>query len=356
MRVRLLVVAWACGAMVACGGDDTTQADPAPQQSPSDVTTAPAVEPAPEPVTADTPVLPDAQSIRQAGGEALEASTSVDWVRVANGKTWVSGLGRGVGVYAARTGRSLGSVAVPQGPCASMTSGFGAVWTLTCDTLGVARIDARSRKMTGHVPLPVSPEGESTVGAGEGAVWAVIDGENCVRCLLARIDPESLEVTDRFPLSFDATAVRAGQGGVWLAAFSRNVVIRLDPTTGEEVARIAVAQGPRFLDVGDEGVWVMAQAAGALCQIDPADNSLVGCAVLDPGGVRGGDLTLGDGFVWFRGTSALVAQVDAASGALVRRIGAAEGSGSAAAGAGQLWISAHDVSRLYRVPVDPPRG
>jgi virginiamycin B lyase len=96
---------------------------------------------------------------------------------------------------------------------------------------------------------------------------------------------------------------------------------------------------------------VMAQDAGALCRIDPADNRLVGCTVIDPAGVEGGDLTVGNGFVWFRGTEALVAQVDPKSGRVVRRIGPGEGSGSAAAGSGQLWISAHDVSKLYRVPV-----
>jgi hypothetical protein len=39
----------------------------------------------------------------------------------------------------------------------------------------------------------------------------------------------------------------------------------------------------------------MAQSAGALCRIDPADNRLVGCVVIDPAGVEGGDLTSGTG-------------------------------------------------------------
>jgi streptogramin lyase len=111
-----------------------------------------------------------------------------------------------------------------------------------------------------------------------------------------------------------------------------------------------VASAPRFFDLGAGAVWVMAQSAEALCSIDPAGNRLVGCTVIDHGGVEGGDLTIGDGFVWFRGTEALVAQVDP-SGQVVRRIGIGEGSGSASAGSGQLWISAHDVAKLYRVPV-----
>jgi hypothetical protein len=100
-----------------------------------------------------------------------------------------------------------------------------------------------------------------------------------------------------------------------------------------------------------KGVGVYDARAGALCPIDPAGNRLVGCTVIDPAGVDGGDLTVGNGFVWFRGTEALVAQVDPKSGRVVRRIGTGEGSGSTGAGSGQLWISAHDMAKLYRVPV-----
>ena len=148
-----------------------------------------------------------------------------------------------------------------------------------------------------------------------------------------------------------ASAVRAGLGGIWVTYSQTDSVVRLDPSTGKIVATIPVASGPRFFDVGAGAVWVMAQSAGVLCRIDPADNRLVGCTVIDPAGVDGGDLTVGNGFVWFRGTEALVAQVDPKSGKVVRRIGPGEGSGSAGAGSGQLWISAHDVSKLYRVPV-----
>lgn len=49
---------------------------------------------------------------------------------------------------------------------------------------------------------------------------------------------------------------------------------------------------------------VMAQRAGALCGIEAADNRLVGGTVIDPAGVDGGDLTVGNGVGWFRGTEA----------------------------------------------------
>ena len=285
-----------------------------------------------------------------AGGVGIDATKDADWTLVAYDRAWVTGLGEGIGIYDARTGRALGSVAVSNGPCAAMDEGFDAVWTATCEPGGISRIDPVQARVTGHVPLPMTSDGESSIGVGEGAVWALIDGSGCVACAVARIDPATLEVTNRYPVPPGASAVRAGLGGVWITYFGDNSVVRLDPATGSTVATIAVAAGPRFFDVGAGAVWVMAQTAGALCRIDPADNRLAGCTVIDLGGVDGGDLTVGDGYVWFRGTQELVAQVDP-TGRVVRRIGAGEGSGSASAGSGQLWISAHDVAKIYRVPV-----
>jgi virginiamycin B lyase len=342
MRLRLILVLLA--AVVAGCSDDGggTGASPA--------TTSTSSAP-PTSVALSEPKLPAIQSVAEAGGATIKASRDADWTLVAHGRAWVSGLGKGVGVYDARTGRSLGSVAVPQGPCAATDEGFGAVWTATCEPGGISRIDPATSRVTGHLDLPMTSDGESSIGVGEGAVWVLIDSSACRLCVLARIDPETLEVTNRYPVPGGASAVRAGLGGVWITNYQTDSLLRLDPSTGKIVATIPVASGPRFFDVGAGAVWVMAQSAGALCHIDPAGNRLVGCTVIDQEGVQGGDLTVGNGFVWFRGTEALVAQVEPKRGRVVRRIGPGEGSGSAAAGSGQLWISAHDVSKLYRVPV-----
>jgi streptogramin lyase len=330
-------------AVAACSGDgEGNSASPGTTITPSGSSSSVAVTEA---------KLPAIQSVAEAGGVAIPATNQADWMLVAQGRVWVSGLGKGVGVYDARTGRSLGSVTVPQPPCAAMDEGFGAVWTATCEPGGVSRIDPATARVTGRVELAMVSDGESSIGAGEGAVWAIIDGSDCGHCVVARIDPKTVKVTARYPVPDGATAVRAGLGGVWITYAESDSVVRLDPSTGKTVATIPVASEPRFFDVGTDAVWVMAQAAGALCRIDPVGNRLVGCTVIDRGGVEGGDLTVGDGYVWFRGTDELVAQVDPKSGAVVRRIGAAEGSGSASAGSGQLWISAHDVAKLYRVPV-----
>jgi streptogramin lyase len=201
--------------------------------------------------------LPEIQPVGGVGGVSIDATHEADWTIVAFGRAWVTGLGHGMGILDARTGRRLGSVSVPQGPCAAPAVGFGAIWTATCSSEGVVRIDPRTGRVTGQVALPV-PQSESSIGAVEGAVWAITNDSGCSACVLARIDPKTVRITDRFTVPAGATAVRAGLGGVWVTYIDDNQILRIDPEDGSTIAAITVATGPRFLDVGLGSVWVMA--------------------------------------------------------------------------------------------------
>jgi hypothetical protein len=341
-----------CG-LVACSGSAPSGTSPS---SLSVSTATPPVSPIAEPtpsasVAVEQSTLPQMTKPSSAGGTRIKVTHDVDWTLVAYGKAWVKGVGRGVGIFDAASGRALGSVAVPEGPCAAMDAGFGAVWTVTCGSGGVSRIDASTGRVTGHVRVDVPATGESSIGVGEGAVWALAEAASCGTCRLVKIDPTKVKVVERYAIPSGATAVRAGLGGVWVTYFSDDRVLHVDPSNGSVVAAIPVAAGPRFFDVGEGGVWVMAQTAGALCHIDTSSDRLISCIQIDPYGVEGGDLTVGGGSVWFRGTAELVAQVDPESGKVVARFGPGQGSGSASGGSGRLWVSAHDVASLYVIPV-----
>jgi virginiamycin B lyase len=332
--------------LVACrhGDGETSSASPTPRE---------AQIPSPHP----EPELPKITSVRQAGGEAIRAPSSADWILVAFGRAWVSGVGEGVGFYDAKTGRLRGSVAVPQAPCAGMDSGFGAVWTATCGERGVARIDPKTGKVTKWVAVDVPTEGESSVGAGEGGIWAIADGDDCSGCVLVRIDPETVEITDTYDVPEGGTAVRAGLGGIWITYFFEGRIAHVDPETGEVVTEIDVGSGPRFLDVGEGGVWVMNQSDGSVSHVDPTSDRVVATIPVDAEGIFGGDVTVGAGFIWLRASSELVAQIDPATDRVVARIGSPQASGGVHAGEGQLWIAAHfekpDGWRavLYRIPL-----
>jgi streptogramin lyase len=186
--MAVLGVAFALAlSLVACQGADRATSSASPTATEAQ---APSSQLAPE--------LPAITSVRQLGGQAIRAPSSADWVLVDSGRAWVSGVGRGIGFYDARTGRLQGSVAVPQTPCAGMDSGFGAVWTATCGRRGIARIDPETGAVTGWVAVDVPAEGESSIGAGEGAIWSIADDDGCSGCMLVRIDPQTLDITDTY--------------------------------------------------------------------------------------------------------------------------------------------------------------
>jgi DNA-binding beta-propeller fold protein YncE len=279
--------------------------------------------------------------VRKADGQSIRAPAEADWVLVGFGRAWVSGVGEGIGFYGAETGRLQGSVAVPQSPCAAMDAGFGALWTATCGRRGVARIDPESGTVTGWVAVDVPEDGESSIGAGEAGVWAIADGDGCSGCVLVRVDPGTVEITDTYDVPDGGTAVRAGLGGIWIIYSSEDRVVRVDPETGQVVSEIQVGSGPRFLDVGAGGVWVMNQLDGSVSHVDPSSNQVVAMIAVDDAAIFGGDVTVGAGFVWLRGSAEMVAQIDPNTDRVVARIGKPQASGGVHASNGQLWISTH---------------
>ena len=332
--------------LVACRGRDNerSSASPTPREA---QTTSPQVE----------PELPGITSVRQAGGEAIRAPSSADWILVDFGRAWVSAVGKGIGFYDAETGRLQGSVAVPQSPCAAMDSGFGALWTATCGRRGVALIDPTTGKVTKWVAADVPEDGESSIGAGEGGIWAIADGDECSGCVLVRIDPEIVTITDSYDVPEGGTAVRAGLGGIWITYAAEDRVVRVDPETGEVVSKIDVGSGPRFLDVGEGGVWIMNQLDGSVSHVDPTSDEVVATIPVDAAAIFGGDVTVGAGFVWLRASAELVAQIDPATDRVVARIGSPQASGGVHASDGQLWIVTHVENDrgwravLYRIPL-----
>ena len=331
--------------LVACGEDGETNS--------SDLTLSETQTPSRQPELE----LPEIKGVKQAGGKAIRAPSNADWVLVDFGRAWVSGVGKGVGFYEVETGRLEGSVAVPQSPCASMDSGFGAVWTATCEKRGVARIDPETGRLTKHVAVDVPVEGESSIGAGEGGIWAIADGDDCSGCVLVQIDPEAVTIVDTFDVPEGGTAVRAGLGGIWITYSAEDRVAHIDADTGAVVSEIEVGSGPRFLDVGEGGVWVMNQLDGSVSHIDPTTDSVVATIPVDAETIFGGDITVGAGSVWLRGSAEMVAQIDPVSDRVVARIGSPEASGGAHANDGQLWVADHfETPRgwravLYRIPL-----
>jgi hypothetical protein len=66
---------------------------------------------------------------------------------------------------------------------------------------------------------------------------------------------------------------------------------------------------------------------------------------------EGGDLTTGGGSVWARGRGYLLTRIDPATNDVVERFGPSVGSGAVIVGFDAVWISAHDVETVWRLPL-----
>ena len=324
---------------VACSGDDGSEAE---QGADPSVTSAP--------TTTSAPDLPEIQDIEAAGAQAIDATPFPDWVTIAGDSAWVANVEDGVGRYDLATGAFLGSVPVSTEICLAMDQGFDALWVGNCEDTTIVRVDVATGEVAATIPLPFGAlPNESSVAVGDDGVWVLSSGTEPD---LVRIDPATNEVAESFPAPAEATAVRAGAGSLWITRARTSQLVRVDPATGEEQAVIDVAPSSIFLAVGEGGVWTMGADTAEVSHVDPATDTVVATIPVGAGSSSGGDIAVGGGYVWARLSDSLIAQIDPATDTVVARYGPPSGSGSVAADEDAVWVSAHDVTTVWRLPLD----
>jgi streptogramin lyase len=115
------------------------------------------------------------------------------------------------------------------------------------------------------------------------------------------------------------------------------------------VVSTQVGPTPRFLAVGEGGVWTLNQGDGSLTRLDPASGEVVTTISAQVIG-EGGDITTGLGSVWVRGSDFLLTSVDPGTNAVDARYGPPSGSGGVIVASGAVWLSAHFVGKVWRLP------
>jgi virginiamycin B lyase len=300
------------------------------------------------PSSSQSAALPAERDIETTHAMKINAAPSPDWALVAGGHVWVAGVEPGLARYDTATGQRQGGLPI-QDVCLAMDVGFGSLWAASC-TPGrpmLHRVDVNSGRLMASVELPDSgPAEESSVGAGEGGVWVLSRG---VPQHLIVVDPSSNKVLRIFPAPENAAALRVGLGGVWVTTNSGNLV-RLDPGTGMVIATIPVGEGARFLALSSKAVWVMNQQDGTVSRVDPASNGVVATIKVSSAAIDGGDIAASDRAVWVRVSDVLAAKIDPQTNKVIDRLGPPAGSGSVAIAEDSVWITAHDVTSLWRVP------
>jgi YVTN family beta-propeller protein len=144
---------------------------------------------------------------------------------------------------------------------------------------------------------------------------------------------------------------RAAFGGLWVTVSSDGTLVRLDPKDGSVVATIPVGRVPRFLAVGSGGAWVMNQLDATVSHVDPKTNQVVATITVGSGGIEGGDIAVGGGSVWVRVSDALIARIDPTTDTVTEALRAAGGQRQVTADHDAVWVSAHDVAMVWRLPL-----
>jgi streptogramin lyase len=294
--------------------------------------------------------LPPVRDIDTLGAQKLSASPFADWIAVSNDRVWVFGVDQGLVCYDAVSQRRLFGNRF-KFALVAMDVGFGSVWLGSSDDHGaiLGRVNARTGRVTARIQLPTPKLAkESSVGAGEGGVWALSDAEP--RQLIA-VDPRSHEVRDVVPAPVGAVAVRAGLGGVWVTTHQPGTLVRLDPRSGREVATIPVGNGARFLALSGQAIWVMNQTDGSVSRVDPESNRVVATTTVTSTRILGGDIAATDAAVWIRVNDVLAVRIDPATNEVTDRLGPAARSGGVGIAEGAVWVSAHDVYAIWRIPI-----
>jgi YVTN family beta-propeller protein len=348
---RIAVLGCLAAIVAGCSPSSTapppTSGSPTPLPSAATATEGPTAVPATPSPTLDLPAL---QDIVDAGARPFQVTPSPDFAIIAASNLVASGIDKGIGMVDA-TGKVVASWTIPGDTCGAFDVSDAYVWSATCGPGGPGLV-AIAIEGQGSPPTSVElgstmPDSESSIGVADETVWIVI---TAFPRQLVKVDARTFKVLARYEIPGSVTAVRAGLGGVWIADVANNAIVRFDPMTEAVVATIEVGKRPQFLAVGEGAVWVMNQLDGTVSRIDPASNTVAATiAVGEP--IEGGDIAVGGGYVWLRGSNTLLFKIDPATNAVVARYGPSSGSGSVAADDDAVWITAHDITTVWRLPL-----
>jgi virginiamycin B lyase len=228
-------------------------------------------------------------------------------------------------------------------PCGAMARKAGSLWVADCHDGTLNRIDLHRATITATIATGIAnPKGELNVVAGAGSIWVASEDKG----VIARVDPHTNQVIASITVAPSTYYLAFGYGKLWAVSGPGQVLQAIDPHTNAVVHTTALGHEPGFLAAGAQGVWVQEQGDGTVARIDPDSGDVTG-RVKVGANLKWGDIDTGGGKVWLRTTDDQVfAVLDPRAPAVLRRVGAAAGSGALRYTHGGVWTTAHDQHTL----------
>jgi virginiamycin B lyase len=273
---------------------------------------------------------------------------SPDWVGISANAVWISNAGAdSLARIDPSTDSVAKTVAVGRRPCSGIAVGFGAVWSPSCADKRLDRVSEQSSTLELHIPTTVG-DSEGGIDAGEGAVWMVADRVG----RLLRVDPALNTIAGSVKVADGSFVPVVGAGAVWVSSTQHNLVSRVDPATLKVVTEIPVGPAPRFMACTATDLWVLNQGDGTVSRIDTASNKVV--ATIDAGVPgQGGDISVGEGFVWVTMINIPLTQISPVTNKVVTQY-VGNGGDALRVGHGAAWICSFFLQEVWRVPLPLP--
>ncbi len=286
--------------------------------------------------------------INEVATATLDVKGYPDWIEISKRAVWISNGGLNLlHRIDPKENRIIAEVTINE-PCAAFTIGFGSVWVASCGDKSIVRISEKNNEIIAKIPSILAND-EGSIVADKHGVWVLSDAKG----ILTRIDPLRNKVVAQIAVKENSFAAMAGFGSIWITntgdvlGKEPGSVQRIDPKTNTVIATISVGVQPRFLAVGEGGVWALNQVDGSVSRIDPASNKVVATIECQAPGT-GGDISAGEGFIWVRVKQQLMLVIDPTTNKVIRKFGPPAGSGAVRAGHGAVWITAHDINKVWR--------
>jgi len=274
------------------------------------------------------------------------------WLETGFGSVWLTKIKiKTVFRIDPATNRIVAKIRVGSNPELGIGVGFGFAWVPDTKDRTLTQIDPQNNKVVRVIPVNLPEDSEGSIGVGEGSLWVLTNEGGTDSGILSRIDPVSGHTIANIPVKPKSRAVTVAFGAVWVSGTDSGCVLRVDPKTNTVVAEIAVHAKPRFLAGGEGSVWVLSQSDGTLARIDPATNKV---AATIPVGVPGdgGDLSIGERYVWVSAEGVPLSQIDPSTNAVIRQFAGGKRDDTLRVGFGSAWIVDETHGQLWRVDLN----
>jgi virginiamycin B lyase len=227
-------------------------------------------------------------------------------------------------------------------PCGGMTSAFDNLWVPICGTSSLAKINAKTFKVTATIATGVSSV-RGVIAATADSIWMLTDDKTT----LSRIDPEQNQVVGEIRVPAGCRSLIFGEASLWLACPDKNKVLRINPATNLVDKSIEVSAEPEALAIGAGSVWALCRKDGKIDRIDPKTDKVSKTIELGVPGAEG-ELAFGDGYLWVTQTGFPLARVDVKSETVLQQFNG-EGGGAMALSPGAIWLSNIKAGTLWRI-------